>query len=167
MVVSSNKNWVDKAYSGIGFRTYNSSYNDKGLFVNTTLQNGIVSGVSGTTIITFKTPYNGETIPSGTYVVESYDGGTYPYLITKNLLPTDNTWKYVEGYLGNDTIWDGASNSGWLSIPMHAVSMEIWLNLYTNNGSVPIKYCDIKLEEIGNNGSGERNENKIQFLKHN
>lgn len=167
MIVSKNNNWVEKSFSCVGFRTYNCGYNDIGDFENKPAETGVISGVSGNTIVTFKTPYTGETIPTGTYVVESYHGGTYPYPIMKKQLPTDNTWKYVEGYFGNDTVWDGASSNGWLGAPADAEYIEIRLNLYTNNGTVPIKYCDFKLEEIGNNGNAERNENKIQFLKHN
>lgn len=166
MSVSSNANWVDRSYSRVGFREsiYKDSWNTKGSS-NSNGQTGLIKGVSGSNIVTFKIPYSGSTIPSGTVVVESYDGGTWPYPIGKDNLPTDNTWKYVEGYFGSeDAQWDGSSNSGWLALPSDTTHITLALNIYGNNGSVPIKYADIKLEELGTT-DGERHMNIIQFKK--
>lgn len=104
-------------------------------------------------------------MPVNTIVVESYDGGNYPYPIQKANLPTDNTWKYVEGYFGAENAsWDGASASGWTALPAECTHIGLTLNLYTNNGTVPIKYSDIKIEEVGQLNE-ERRMNKIQFKK--
>jgi hypothetical protein len=170
MTVASNANWVTREYSAIGFRNkwYGPSYNNVGQFTNSSA--GVIKGVSGSNIVTFKTTYNGDTIPAGTYVVESFDGGAYPYPIGKENLPTDNTWKYVEGYFGADmSAWMGNTdiNGGWSALPADTDYIMLGLNLYNNNGTVPIKYCDIKIEQVGTYGDGERNENKIQFKKHN
>ena len=166
MSVSSNANWIDRSYSKVGFREniYKDSWNTKGSS-NSNSQTGLIKGVSGSNIVTFKIPYSGSTIPSGTVVVESYDGGTWPYPIGKDNLPTDNNWKYVEGYFGSeDAQWDGSSNAGWLALPSDTTHITLALNIYGNNGSVPIKYADIKIEEIGTT-DGERHLNTIQFKK--
>lgn len=165
MTVANNKNWVVKNYSYVGFRAWNDSYNTKGTFTNSST--GVVAGTSGTTIVTFKTPYTGATMPKGTYVVESYAGNNYPYPIMKENLPKDNTWKYVEGYFGEDMYFRGASEYGWTGLPGATHYIEILLNYNNNNGTVPIKFSDIRLEQVGKFGDGERYENKIQFKKHN
>jgi hypothetical protein len=165
MTVANNANWVVKDYSALGFRTWNTSYNTEGEFWNS--QTGVVSGVSGSTIVNFKLPYKGNTMKKGTYVVESYAGNNYPYPIFKEDLPKDNTWKYVEGYFGDDTFWRGSSAYGWLGLPVATDYIEVRLNIYNNNGTVPIKFSDIRLEQVGKFGDGERYENKIQFKKHN
>lgn len=165
MTVSSNANWVDRNYSGVGFRSnqYNYSYNNLGGMFNSTT--GLIKGISGSNTVLFKTPYTGATITAGTYVVESYDGGNYPYPIQKSNLPTDNTWKYVEGYFGaNGAMWDGRGG-GWSALPFNTSYIKIVLNLYSNTGTVPIKFADIKVEEVGTM-DGERNNNKIEFKKH-
>ncbi len=67
------------------------SYNDLGTSnAGTSSTAGLVSGVSGNTV-NFSTAYAGPNRASGTVVVESYDGGNYPYPISKGMLPTDNT----------------------------------------------------------------------------
>ena len=165
MTVSSNANWVDRSYSRVGFREniYKDSWNTKGIS-NSNGQTGLIKGVSGSNIVTFKIPYSGSTIPSGTVVVESYDGGSWPYPISKEALPTDNTWKYVEGYFGGENYqWDGGS-WGWEALPSDTTHITLALNIYGNTGSVPIKYADIKIEEIGLT-DGERHLNTIQFKK--
>lgn len=165
MKVASNANWIDRSYSRIGFRTsqYNSSYNDYGMS-NSNGSTGLISGISGADTVNFKVAYSGNTIPAGTFVVESYDGGTYPYPINKSSLPTDNTWKYVEGYFGTEnSTWDGAGGN-WTALPTGATYISLYMNIYTNDSSVPIKYADIRIEEIGA-ADGERHENKIQFKK--
>lgn len=164
VVVNSNANWIVRNYSRLGFRNnlYNSYYNDKGTS-NDNGSAGIVSGITGSNTINLAVPYSGSTMPVGTVIVESYDGGTYPYPIGKSNLPTDNTWKYVEGYFGAaDIAWDGASSSGWAGIPSGADSMMIRLNLYANNGTVPIKYSDIRVEQV-DGSDGARREGKIQM----
>lgn len=165
MTVDSNTNWEVKNYSRLGFRAWNDSYNSKGGASNG--QTGVVKGKTGSTVVTFNTAYTGATMPKGTYVVESYDGSTYPYPIFKHELPTDNTWKYVEGYFGDDIFWRGSSANGWLGLPAATDYIEVRLNIYNNNGTVPIKFSDIRLEQVGKFGDGERYENKIQFKKHN
>ena len=169
MKVSSNANWVARSYSNVGFRRWGDTYNRLGTFINDADPSaGVISGTSGSNIVLFKTPYKGSTIAAGTNVVESFDGGNFPYPIGKERLPTDNTWKYVEGYFGGDMCWDGVSDGGGFAALPGAVSyITLGLNLYANNGTVPIKYCDIKLEQVGSYGDGERKENKIQFKKHN
>jgi hypothetical protein len=99
-------------------------------------------------------------MPVNTYVVESFDGGTFPYPISKGMLPTNNEWKYVEGYFGAKALWDG-SGGAWSNIPYDATHVMLYINIYSNNGTVPIKYSDIKIEPISGNG---RYENKIQIL---
>ena len=169
MKVKSNANWVNKTGTRIGFRTYNQGYNDVGTFGNyTSYSTGIVSGITGSDTVLFNVPYTGATIAAETYVVESLDGGYYPYPIGKTKLPTDNTWKYVEGYFGGDIVWDG---DGSVTSYSYALSkntdyIRLRLNHYTNDGTVPIKFCDIRIEEVGTYGDGERHENKIQFIKH-
>lgn len=165
MQVSSNANWVDRSYSRVGFRSsqYYDSWNTVGTS-NGNSSTGLIKGTSGSNIVTFKIPYSGSTIPKNTIVVESYDGGTWPYPIQKGNLPTDNNWKYVEGYFGADNVaWDGGS-WGWEAMPSGATHIGLALNIYGNDGSVPIKYADIKIEECGLN-DGERHMNIIQFKK--
>lgn len=163
MTVASNANWVSRSYSRIGFRSnyYSSSWNDKGVS-NGNGSGSLISGTSGSTIVTFNTAYTGSAMASGTTVVEAYDGGTYPYPFSKSNLPTDNTWKYLEATFGtNNSMWDGASSGGWLRIPSGARYMRFGLNLYTNTGSVPIKYSDIRITPV--NRANGRLENKIAF----
>ena len=163
MTVKSNNNWGSFTYSRIGFRTNTyKSYNDKGTSGGYDGTTGLISGVSGNTIVTFNTAYTGSTMAANTYVVESYDGGTYPYPIQKASLPTDNTWQYVEGYFGMKGFWDGNnSNGSWGGIPYDATHIQLLLNYYTNTGTVPIKYSDIKIEPVSGDG---RHENKIQII---
>ena len=166
MTVASNANWVAKSYSSVGFRNtwYGPSYNNVGTFSNGST--GTVKGVSGSNIVTFNVAYKGSTIPKGTYVVETFDGGNYPYPIQKHQLPTDNTWRYVEGYFGSDnSAWMG-NGDGWVALPADTDYIYLALNIYSNNGTVPIKYCDIKIQQVGTYGDGEKSENKIQFKKH-
>lgn len=161
MVVKSNANWSAYSYSKVGFRSSSGkSYNDKGTSNGYNNSTGLISGIEGSTIIKFNTAYTGSAMAKDTYVVESYDGGTYPYPVNKGALPTDNTWKYVEGYFGAKGLWDGSGGS-WPNIPYDTTHIMLYINIYGNTGTVPIKYSDIKIEPISGNG---RNENKIQFL---
>lgn len=164
MTVASNANWKARSYSRVGFRSnyYSSSWQDKGVSNVYNNSTGLISGTSGSTIVTFNTAYTGSTMASGTCVVEAYDGGVYPYPFGKGNLPTDNTWKYLETTFGtNNSMWDGSSSGGWVTIPSGARYMKFGLNLYTNTGSVPIKYSDIRITPvIRDNG---RMENKIAF----
>lgn len=162
LTVKNNANWADRTYGGLGFRSgAYICYHDKGSW-NPNGSSGVISGISGSTVIQLKTAYTGSTIPVNTYVVEKYDGGTYPYPIQKSNLPTDNTWKYVEGYFGSNAIWDGASNSNWIGLPSGCFYIRLRLNLYTNNGTVPIKYADIKIEPT-KAGSTDPISDKIQI----
>lgn len=149
MTVSSNSNWGAFSYSVVGFRDsfYYSSYNDRGTSNGYNGSTGLISGVSGPNIVTFNTAYTGSTMPSGTVVVESYDGATWKYPVYKGDLPTDNTWKYVEGYFGaNDALWDGDDSYGsWSAIPADARYASVFINIYSNDGTVPIKYSDIRV----------------------
>lgn len=161
MTVKSNANWGTYSYSRLGFRSGSAkSYNDIGTSNGYNGSTGLISGISGTTIVNFNTAYSGNTIPVNTYVVESYDGGTFPYPISKGQLPTDNTWKYVEGYFGNAGLWDG-SGGGWANLPLDVTHIMLYINIYSNNGTVPIKYSDIKIEAITGDS---RYENKIQIV---
>lgn len=166
--VKSNTNWKARSYSRLGFRSSSwKSYNDVGTSAGYNGSTGIVSGVTGTTTINLNTPYTGATIPANTYIVESYDGGTYPYPIQKNQLDDftyDNpTWTYVEGYFGSNSLWDG-SGGGWRGIPSDFTQIKLYLNIYTNDSSYPIKYRDIRIEPISA-GTGSRNEQKIQLIE--
>ena len=163
--VASNANWSAYNYSRLGFRSGGTwgmrTYNDIGTSDGYNGSTGIVKGTSGSNIILLNTAYTGSTIPSGTAIVESYDGGTWPYPIGYGDLPTDNNWKYVEGYFGvADKIWRG--DGSWDGIPAEARELYIYLNIYANNGTVPIKYADIRIEPVAG-GGGDRHENKIQF----
>ena len=150
ITLNSGNNWVSRAYSFLGFRKsqYSSSYND--YTVPNSQGNGstgMIKSVSGN-IVTLNLAYNRDPVPAGTVIVESFDGSTWPYPISKGMLPTDNTWKYVEGYFGKaNTTWDG-SGGNWSDIPLAAVKMKLCLNLYANTGTVPIKYADIRVEPV-------------------
>ena len=159
MTVNSNTSWTIRTCK-LGFRSNDKkSYNDLG-----TSSSIAVSGKTGTTVVNFSSAYSGATIAANKYVVEAYAGGTYPYPIIKSQLPTDNEWKYVEGYFGQNSLWNGAVTSGsWQNIPFDVRQMRLQLNLYTNTGTVPIKYCNIKIEPI-KAGSLIRNEQKIQII---
>ena len=74
------------------------------------------------------------------------------------MLPTNNTWKYVEGYFGNKALWDGSVGTAWGNIPFETTDIMLYINIYSNTGTVPIKYSDIKIEPVSGNG---RNEKKI------
>lgn len=169
MSVASNANWADVSYSRAGFRTsqWIGSYNDLGAS-HSSVATGSISGVSGSNIVTFKSAYTGSTKKSGTVVVESRSGGWYPYPISKSNLPSDNTWKYVEGYFGKEGVsWDGASEySAWDAIPSDVTHITLALNIYTNDSSEAIKYADIKIEELGTL-DGERHLDTVQFKKFN
>lgn len=166
--LTSSANWKVKNHSRLGFRsggTYSlNCWNDMGTFGSGT--DGVVASVSGN-VINLRQTYSGTTIPATTAVVESYDGGNYPYPIQKSQLPTNNTWKYVEGYFGNAStnyVWNGAAIGGnsWAGIPCRTTHIDIVLNLYNNNGTVPIKYADIRLEAVNKAPNGNFG-NAIQF----
>lgn len=165
MTVASNSNWSSYSYSRLGFRSsiYGVSYNNRGTSHGYNSATGIVKGVSGSTIVTFNTAYSGDTIPANTCVVESFDGGTYPYPIAKYNLPTDNTWKYCEGYFGvQDNLWDGKGSSSWDGgIPSDMKYMQLQLNLYTNDGTVPIKWSDIRITPV--NSANGRVDKKVSI----
>lgn len=169
MTVASNANWSDTAYGSAGFRSsqYVSAYNDLGNSHTSVAAAGQIAGVSGSNIVLFKTAYSGSTIPSGTIVVECKDGSKFPYPHSKAMLPTDNTWKYIEGYFGGDNVtWDGASsNNAWEALPSQCNFIRFAPNIYTNNGSVPIKYADIRIEQIGSH-DGERHDKKVQIKRY-
>lgn len=160
ITVKSNANWIDRSYGGLGFRSNgNIAWNDGGTW-NPNGSTGVIAGVTGTTIINLKTAYTGAAKAVNQYIVEKYDGGTFPYPISKGMLPTDNTWKYVEGYFGSNEIWDGRSNSGWTGLPLGTSYIKLYLNIYSNTGTVPIKYSDIRIEPV-TAGHNTRYENKI------
>jgi len=162
--VKNSANWTSSSYSRLGFRSAsNTGYNDKGTSNGYNNSTGIVKGIIDATTIELNTAYIGNTIPINTYIVESYDGSTYPYPIGKPQLPTDNTWKYVEGYFGSNTLWDGASNSGWTGLTLPTAYALLQLNLYQNTGTVPIKYADIRIEPI-TIGNCECQNEKIQII---
>lgn len=167
MTVSSNANWGDYSYGRAGFRSnyYKDSWNTLGSS-HSAVEAGNIKGVSGSTIVQFKTAYAGSTIAAGTTVVESRAGGVYPYPIGKESHPTDNSWKYVEGYFGSaNSQWDGrSSTNSWDGLPSDCTHIGLALNIYGNDGSVPIKYADIKIEELGTT-DGERHMDIIQFKK--
>lgn len=165
--LTSGANWIVRNYSRIGFRKSNwsSSWNDMGTSNGGSGSAGIISAVNGNTL-TLATGYTGTATPAGTCVVESFDGGTWPYPIQRANLPTDNTWKYVEGYFGSTTnaCWDGnisSNGSSWPSMPAETTHVALRLNIYANDGSVPIKYADIRIEPVST--SCNRNEEKIQI----
>ena len=162
MTVTSNANWVAHSYSTLGFRSsYYSSYNNLGTLGNYD-QTGWIAGVSGSNIVTFNKAYTGSTISKGTYVVESFAGSNYPYPFLTGDLPTDNTWKYLEAYFGSndEPPWDGGG-TGWHRIPAHARYLRYCLNTDTNDGTVPIKYADIRITPVSR--SNGRLESKIAF----
>ena len=165
MTVKSNANWGTYSYSRLGFRSNSSiSYNDLGLSNGYNNSTGLIQGIEGSTIVKFNTAYTGTAQPVNRYVTEAYDGGTYPYPISKNQLPSDNTWTYVEGYFGANDLWDGNSASGqWHNIPFNANYIQLYLNIYSNNGTVPIKFSDIRIEPIST-GVLSRVENKLQII---
>lgn len=163
MTVKANTNWGTYSNSRLGFRSSRYvSYNNTGTS-NANGSAGLISGVSGTTIVTFSTAYTGTTMPVNTWVFESFDGSTYPYPIQKGNLPTDNEWKYVEGYFGSNQLWDGAGG-GWTGgLPADITQIRLYINIYSNNGTVPIKFSDIRIEPIST-GSFNRYENKIDVI---
>lgn len=173
MTVANAASWAVETYSRIGFRSgpayYMKSYNDKGTFPTSQVTAGYISGKDGN-VVNFASAYNGAAMPAGTVVVESFDGGNYPYPILKSQLPTDNEWHYVEGYFGNSGstyTWDGATSSGgWPGIPGDTRYIKLCLNIYTNNGTVPIKYSDIKIEAV-RHATNCNLSNSIQFETHN
>lgn len=168
MQVASNANWIDKTWSRIGFRnsTWSSSWNDLGTSSGNG-STGVIAGTSGSNIVTFKVPYDGVNRPVGTCVVEAYDGSSFMYPIDKSMLPTDNEWKYVEGYFGstsNNLLFDGATANGaaaWAGLPAETTHIGLELSHYENTGSVPVKFCDIKIEPVSDISS--RHEQKIQI----
>ena len=162
MTVKSNANWRASSYSRLGFRSNSyKSWNDQGLSNGYNGSTGLIQGIEGTTIVKFNTAYTGPNKAINQYVVEAFDGGTYPYPISKGMLPTDNSWKYVEGYFGAKALWDGSVGTAWGNLPFETTDIMLYINIYSNTGTVPIKYSDIKIEAISGNG---RNENKIQII---
>lgn len=163
------KNWVARSYSRIGVRTGSSVAQDRNSYISNSYSvdtSGLIAGNDGNVTVNLKEAYTGKTITKGSVVVESYDGGTYPYPFGKGNLPSDNTWKYVETTFGRAddsyAIWDGRSTGGWKGIPAYAQFLTIQLNLYTNNGTVPLKFADVRLTPVSS--SKGRAESKIVFL---
>lgn len=180
--VVSNSNWVIKNYSYLGFRKsiYYSGYCDAtgytnyrtgedsvsgSSFYSTIASTGVVTGTSGSNIILLNRPYSGtKNVPSGTTIVEGYSEMQYYYPFSKSDLPKDNTWKYLSKEFGIDgCTWDGAGG-GWSSIPMTARYLEIVPTLYKNDGTAPIYYSDVRLEEIGKGNMG-KHETKVQLKR--
>lgn len=159
VTLTSAANWKIRSYSSLGFRSSNyKSYNDLSRVSGSS--EGLITAINGS-VLTLRTAYSGSTVASGTRVVESYDGGNWLYPISKTSLPTDNTWKYVEGYFGNSVMWDGNdANGSWYALPADTRYIGVLLNLYANTGTVPIKYCDVKIQKIS--GSGHSDYNQVQ-----
>lgn len=153
-------NWTARSVQ-LGFRSSSGKgWNDKGTAANNT-----ITAIDTTNkTVTLQNAYTGTTMPVNTYIVESYAGGTYPYPISKGMLPTDNEWKYVEGYFGaNNAIWGGSGSGNWSGGLSHDTRhIQLYLNIYGNTGTVPIKYSDIRIEQVSPS-AGHRYENKIQF----
>ena len=166
ITVASNENWKSSDYSLIGVRSSKTtvSYHDLGIVTNGST--GIVDNVEGSTVVNLTKAYTGETIPAGTVVCEGRDGGNYPYPVGKPNLPTNNEWKFVSGTFGADNaIFDGNYTKGWGGgIPFDTTHIKIALNLYNNDGTVPIKYADIRIEPITPN-SGNRTFDKVQYSR--
>lgn len=164
--LNSVKNWEIRSYSNLSFRE--SYYATHHQFSYSNGSKGLISSINTTdNSITLAKPYSGDTVAAKTWVVEGQDGGAYPYPIGKNSLPTDNTWKYVKGYFGHDgAVGDGATTGGWgeTAIPLDVVSCKVLLNIYGNDGTVPIKYANIKIEQVGKQG-GHKLDNKIQIQR--
>ena len=162
--LNSVNNWVVRSYSRLGFRNneYSSCYNDKYTWNDGSGSAGVVTAVdTNAKTITLRSAYSGTAMPAGTVIVESFDGGTFPYPIGKGSLPTDNTWKFVTGYFGvANGLTDGAGGDWSGGIPSGVRSIKLQLNLYTNTGTVPIKYSDIRIEQVSIS-SGNRYDKKI------
>jgi hypothetical protein len=160
MYVKSNANWVIGTYMGIGFRTnnYNIGWHDKG---RKTTASGFIQNTSGSDIIEFNGEYTGTTMPVGTYVCEAFAAEAMPFPIGKWHLYSDNEWHYIETYFGNGESWDGSTDYSWVTFPYVTDYITIIPNYYTNDGTVPIKFADIRIEDIGD----KRCENKICFKK--
>ena len=171
MKVKSNANWVSRSYARVGFRSSQTdvSWNDRGTSNGMSGSGSFISGVTGSDTVNFATAYTGATIPAGTVVVESYDGATWPYPIQKGQLPTDNSWKYVEGYIGTSSrdnySWVGEdSPTTWATVPVGVHRMRLYINIYYNTGTVPIKYCGIRVEPVSS-GSSKRSDEKVIISK--
>lgn len=167
--VASTSNWTKGDVYGVGFRTTGSGTWGMGSknWNNSDIMAGNISEITDSTTITLTDAYLGTTVPKGYAVVNSYAGGWYPYPFGKWSLPTDNTWKYLETYIGGEFIYDGNDAYDWNSyIPIGARSMRFLLAYYANDGSVPIKFSDIRIQPVGRTTTGaERYENKIA-MKH-
>lgn len=166
MTVENNANWASSSLGYIGFRKsrWFSSYNDLG----ETSDSDIVSGISGSNVITLKKAYTGTKMPKNTCIVHSFAGSNWIYPIGKPSLPTNNEWKYVEGYFGDSgVISDGTSSGPYPTLVADVTEVAVSLNLYSNNGSVPIKYSDIRITPYSYKGNEGRREKKITLDKYN
>lgn len=167
VTVSSNANWVVNENSKLGFRSYGYSYNNLGTVSKT---GGMVAGLTGSNTINLTTTYTGSTIASGNYICETTNGSYYIYPFSKSNLPTDNTWKYIEAYIGGDNVLysgDGTPNAYYnFQMPYDTTHILLSLNMKANDGTTPIKYSDIRIEAVGKQGH-VRNEKKIQIKKFN
>lgn len=170
--VASNANWKKRNYSYIGVRGSGRTWgrpcvNSATYSTYTSFTEGSVSGVSGNDTILLAKAYSGPTLAVGTVIVESYAGNTYRFPFSSIRLIDADTWNYAEFYIGNPgTIYDGSDNidyNNFTGIPFSATSLHFYLNIYTNNSSNPIKFSDIRLEEVSNSPHSERRENKLQF----
>lgn len=169
--VASTANWLAGSYRAIGFRKDNytmRSRNDAIFAKNYSSSSGCFS-VTDSTTLTLNSAYSGTTIPAGWVAVNSYAGANFVYPISKAYLPTDNTWKYFEYYIGHNDGrgYDGDSQYSWNDyIPIGARYMSFVFNYYSNDGTVPIKFSDLRFEAVSSNTGAERHENKILFKKH-
>ncbi len=164
--VNSTSNWTAGSLYGVGFRSSSNGW----AMTSKNLNDGMIGNIgeiTDSTTITLAKAYSGSTIPKGYSAVNSYAGGVYPYPIGKGNLPTDNTWKYIERYIGSEFIFDGSDAYDWNSyIPIGARKMRFLLAYYKNDGTVPIKFSDIRIEPVGKLTAGaERYEDKIA-MKH-
>lgn len=163
--VKSTANWTtSRTHGKVGFRSAHSSYNDKGISPGNGSNCTIIEVDATNKTITLDRECN-VAAAINTYIVESFDGGTYPYPIQKGALPTDNIWTYVEGYFGAANAPADGAGTAWGGIPADAARLRVGLNLYKNTGTVPIKFCDIKIEQV-NSSAGSRQQKQILLEKY-
>ncbi len=168
--IGSTSNWLAGSFRGIGFRQYDyamRSMNDA--LYSAGWGSGACFSITDSTTLTLNTAYSGTAIPAGWVAINSYAGSNYVYPLGKADLPTDNTWKYFEFYIGHNDGrgYDGDSAYSWEDyIPIGARYMDFLLNFYVNSGTVPIKYSDLRFEAVSKTTGANRYEGKILFKKH-
>lgn len=145
--LNSVTNWVAGKNEYVGFRSYKQAYNDKGC-------TSAITAIDTTAkTVTLSSAWTGGTLAKGTYAVNSFDSGTYPYPIAQFNVTTNGEWKKFTGTVGNGEIWDGVEGR-WAGIPHCVKYMRVNLSLYGNmSGNYtdttatpqPIKWCDIKI----------------------